>query len=130
IVKDVNELQKMTLEEIIMSRLTPYYGMSQSELIQKLGIKMTKSQPPKNINNMIIRNILNLPATMDEVTSEEIEKAEISLKTITLRAGKPKEHFKFLGINSFPQLIEESWEESSVYDFLERKKFLLLVFDD
>lgn len=130
IVKDVSELEKKTLEEIIVSRFTPYYGMKQSELIQKLGIKVGKSQSQKNINNMIIRGILNLPTTTDEVTSEEIEKAEISLKTVTLRKWQPKEHFKFMGIPSFLELVNESWEESRVYDFLERKKFLLLVFND
>ncbi|TVX82916.1 restriction endonuclease [Peribacillus simplex] len=130
IVKDVSELEKKTLEEIIVSRFTPYYGMKQSELIHKLGIKVDKSQTQKNFNNMIIRGILNLPTTTDEVTSEEIEKAEISLKTVTLRKGQPKEHFKFMGIPSFIELVDESWEESKVYDFLDRQKFLLLVFND
>ncbi|MEH7485013.1 Sau3AI family type II restriction endonuclease, partial [Neobacillus drentensis] len=130
IVKDVSELEKKTLEEIIVSRFTPYYGMKQSELIQKLGIEVGKSKTQKNINNMIIRGILNLPTTTDDVTSEEIEKAEISLKTVTLKKGQPKEHFKFMGIPSFLELVNESWEESRVYDFLDRKKFLLLVFND
>lgn len=130
IVKDVSELEKKSLEEIIVSRFTPYYGLKQSELIQKLGIEVGKSQSQKNINNMIIRRILNLPTSTDEVTSEEIEKADISLKTVTLRMGQPKEHFKFMGIPSFSELVNESWEESKVYDFLERKKFLLLVFND
>lgn len=131
IVKDFRELEEKTLEEIIVSRFTPYYGMKQRELIQKLGIKVGKSHSQKNINNMIIRGILNLPTTTKEVTSEEIEKAEISLKTVTLRKGKPKEHFKFLGIPSFFELVnEKSWEESSVYDLLERTRFLLLVFND
>ncbi|NHC43270.1 restriction endonuclease [Bacillus sp. MM2020_1] len=130
IVKDVSELGKKTLEEIIVSRFTPYYGMKQSELIQKFGIEVGKSQTPKNINNMIIRGILNLPTTTDEVTAEEIEKAEISLKTVPLRMGQPKEHFKFMGIPSFLELVNESWEDSRVYDFLDRKKFLLLVFND
>lgn len=128
--KDVSELNKKTLEEIIISRFTPYYGMKQSELIQNLGIEVGKNQSQKNINNIIIRGILNLPTTTDEVTSEEIEKAEISLKTVTLRMGQPKEHFKFMGIPSFLELVNESWEESRVYDFLERKKFLLLIFND
>lgn len=130
IVKDVSELKKKTLEEIIVSRFTPYYGMKQSELVQKLGIEIGKNQSKKNINNMIIRGILNLPTNTDEVTSEEIENADISLKTVTLRKGEPKEHFKFMGIPSFIELVNETWEESRVYNFLERKKFLLLVFND
>ncbi|MDZ5473273.1 Sau3AI family type II restriction endonuclease [Bacillus sp. 31A1R] len=130
IVKDVNELKKKTLEEIIVSRFTPYYGMKQSELSYKLGIEAGKRQAQKNINNMIIRGILNLPTTTDDVISEEIEKAEISLKTVTLKMGQPKEHFKFMGIPSFLELVNESWDESRVYDFLDRKKFLLLVFND
>ncbi|PXW86094.1 DNA mismatch repair protein MutH [Streptohalobacillus salinus] len=129
IVKDVSELEKKTLEEIIVSRFTPYYGMKQSELIETLGIKVGESQQ-KNINNMIIRGILNLPTSANEVTSEEIEKAEISLKTITLEMGQPREHFKFMGIPSFLELVKESWEKSKVYDFFERKKFLLLVFNN
>lgn len=130
IIKDVSELENKSLEEIIVSRFTPYYGMKQSELLHKLSIKVEKSQTQKNINNMIIRGILNLPTTTDEVTSEEIEKADISLKTVTLRNGHPKEHFKFMGIPSFIELVHESWEECKVYDFLERQKFLLLVFND
>lgn len=130
IVKDVRELEKKTLEEIILSRFAPYYGMKQSELIHELDIKVGKSQTQKNINNMIIRKILNLPTTIEEVTSEEIEKAEIRLKTVTLRNGQAKEHFKFMGISSFRELVNESWEESKVYDFLDSQKFLLLVFND
>lgn len=129
IVKDVSELEKKTLEEIILSRFTPFYGMKQSELIHSLKIKVDKSSQ-KNINNMIIRGILKLPTTTEEVTSEEIEKAEIRLKTVTLRRGQPKEHFKFMGIPSFIELVKESWEESKVYEFLDSQKFLLLVFND
>lgn len=47
IVKDVSELEKNTLEEIIVSRFTPYYGMKQSDLIQKLGIEVGKSKSQK-----------------------------------------------------------------------------------
>lgn len=129
IVKDVSELEEKTLEEIIVSRFIPYYGMKQSDLIKILGITVGK-QSQKNINNMIIRAILKLPSTNKDVTSEEIEKAEISLKTVTLRNGSPKEHFKFLSIPSFLDLVKETWEQSLVFDTLERKKFLLLVFDD
>ncbi|WP_175073857.1 Sau3AI family type II restriction endonuclease [Terribacillus sp. AE2B 122] len=130
IVKDVSELKQKTLEEIIISRFIPYYGMKQSDLIKKLNIIVDEKNSVKNINNVIIRGILKLPTTTDEVTSEEIEKAEICLKTVTLRDSKSKEHFKFLGIPSFTELVQESWEESRVYDFLEKTKFLLLVFND
>lgn len=129
IVKDVSELKEKTLDDIIISRFAPYYGLKQSELIQKLGVSPSMNQS-KNINNMIIRGILDLPTITDEVTSEEIEKAEISLKTVTLRKGQPKENFKFMGIPSFIELVNESWDDSRVYAFLERKKFLLLVFND
>ncbi|EAE9812402.1 restriction endonuclease, partial [Listeria monocytogenes] len=134
IVKDANELKNNSLEEIIISRFLPFYPTnkkvwSQQDLIENFKIK-TNEKSQKNLNNMIIRRILNLPKSKAEVTSEEIEKAEIRLKTITLRDGKPKEHFKFQSIPSFEALVSENWEDSSVADLLDRTKFLLLVFND
>lgn len=134
IIKDSSELEDKSLEEIILSKFTQYYPTtektwSQKDLMTKLEIETTDSSP-KNLNNMIIRKILNLPVTKDEVTSEEIKKADYVLKTITLRQGKPKEHFKFLEIPSFEDLVKEDWEHSSVADYLDRTKFLLLVFND
>ncbi|HBL8441020.1 TPA: restriction endonuclease, partial [Listeria monocytogenes] len=109
IVKDANELKNNSLEEIIISRFLPFYPTnkkvwSQQDLIENFKIK-TNEKSQKNLNNMIIRRILNLPKSKAEVTSEEIEKAEIRLKTITLRDGKPKEHFKFQSIPSFEALV-------------------------
>lgn len=137
IVADVNELKNNSLEDIIISRFLPFYPTdkkiwSQKDLMDTLRIQ-TNEKSQKNLNNMIIRKILNLPATADEVTSEEIEKAEFRLKTVTLRNDKPKEHFKFQSIPSFEELVTEDtkpWEDSTVADFLDRTKFLLLVFND
>lgn len=134
IVKDASELKTRSLEDIIISHFLPYYPTDKKEWNQKnlmcaLDIQ-TNEKSQKNLNNMIIRKILNLPATKEYVTSEEIEKAEFRLKSVTLRNGKPKEHFKFQSIPSFEELIEENWEESEVADFLDRTKFLLLVFND
>jgi DNA mismatch repair protein MutH len=134
IVTDVNELKNSSLEDIIISRFIPFYPTdkkvwSQKDLMETLKIQ-TNEKSQKNLSNMIIRKILNLPATKEDVTSEEIEKAEFRLKTVTLRGGHPKEHFKFQSISSFEELVTENWEESTVADFLDRTKFLLLVFND
>ncbi|MBM7687508.1 restriction endonuclease [Enterococcus ureilyticus] len=134
IVKDTHELKNKSLEDIIISRFTPFYPTtkkkwSQEDLMNTLSIQ-TNETSQKNLNNMIIRKILDLPASKDEVTSEEIEKADFKLKTVTLRNGLPKEHFKFQGIPSFVELVTENWEESNVADFLDKTKFLLLVFND
>src|SRR5699024_5144430 len=125
IVKDANELKVKSLEDIIISRFKPFYGWTQEELINEFNINVNKANNQKNLNNMIVRAILHLPATAEEVNSEELEKADIKLKTITLKEGKPKEHFKFNGIGSFIDLVKENWEESSVYNYLEKTKFLL-----
>lgn len=47
-----------------------------------------------------------------------------------MRHSKSKEHFKFQGIDSFENLVQENWDESSTLDFLDSSKFLLLVFND
>lgn len=134
IIKNVDDLKESSLEDIVLSKFTPYYPSkdkrwSQDDLVKHLNIQTGKTTP-KNLNNMIIRKILDLPATKQEVTSEEINKADIKLKTITLRRGKPKEHFKFKGIPSFEELVTQEWEHSPVFDYLDKTRFLLLVFND
>lgn len=134
IVKNVEEIKDKTLEEIVISRFEPYFNKNQNEIINilKLQEKVDVNNLPKNINNILVRAILNLKIDVSnttEITADELLKAEIKLKTIELIEGRAKEHFKFLEIPSFENLVEETWETSKVADYLDKTKLLLLVFD-
>lgn len=130
LINNLELLKKKTLEEVIIDRFKPHYGKSQKELFTEYGLVYDEEKDKKNINNMIVRAILDLQNSEEEIVAEEFLKAGIRLKTVTLRNFKSKEHFKFCGIPSFEELIQEKWEDSTVHEFLNTIKFLLLVFND
>lgn len=60
--------------------------------------------------------------------AEEFEKANIVLKTIRIEEnGKNKESMSFPPFK-FKELVNEEWEESTVYNYFETTRFMFVVF--
>ncbi|MGI6510063.1 MAG: MutH/Sau3AI family endonuclease [Erysipelotrichaceae bacterium] len=60
--------------------------------------------------------------------AEEFVKANIVVKTIRIEEnGKNKESMSFPTFK-FKELVEETWEESTIYNYFETTKFLFVVF--
>lgn len=109
-----------TFEDNIQEKLGTYYGRTESEIFQQLGIPTTSA---KNKYAILMKKMLGI--TKDKI--EEFEKAGIQTKTINLEAsGSLKESMSFKNIN-YKEIINEEWEDSDWYEILSHK-FLFLVF--
>ena len=118
------ELATSSLDEIILKRLNSFKGLSVAELKSKLNINVTGT--PKQLNSILIARMLNLKGDSAN-EAEEIQKADIQIKTISLKSnGKIKESMSFPAFK-FNEVVNQSFEDSDFYDNL-TKRFLFPVF--
>lgn len=110
------------IEERIAAICSLYYGMSQDALIEHFVIKnkFGKSKPD------ILLNILN-----DEDTGEAreyLKNNHIAAKTVRVeQSGKIRESLPFNAFK-FTDLVEETWETSTLYRHLTTTRYLFQVY--
>ncbi|MDR2832260.1 MAG: DNA mismatch repair protein MutH [Streptococcaceae bacterium] len=126
IVTNPIELQEKSLEEIIFNKFQQYIGKTQEELMDLFGVN--KQKAPKARNPEIVKGILGLKGNYEQ--AQEIQKANISVKTIVVNKGAKtnKEEFKLCEYK-FKDVIRETWEDSELREHLQDTKFLLVVFE-
>lgn len=124
IVKDPNHIQNKGLEGYINERLSPYFGRTQPSLLQEFNIETSA----KNTNELILARILGIRGRI--TATEEFQKAGIIPKTIRIqRNGHIKENMSFPAFR-FLDIIQETWEESDLKNYLEPAKFLFVIFKE
>lgn len=122
IIKTPNSLRHYTFEELLIQKLIPFYGKTQSQLKEICGINSTA----KNLNELIIAKLLGVEGKI--AYTEEFQKAGIVPKTIRIqRNGKIKESMSFPTFD-FIELSQETWEESTLYNYLAPTKFFFVIF--
>ena len=121
IIKNPAELESKSFEDIITNKINQYIGASDEMLCNIFG---------REYNNNKAQWI-ELAYRMLGIKSnraEEFAKANIVPKAIrlsengTLRESSPLPPFKFL------DLVNEDWEDSTLYNYLSETKFLFVVF--
>lgn len=120
---------KMTIEQLLESKFSLYYGKSVDEISKDLGINLynENGKLPKNYVQMIVSRILGL-TTNDLNKIEEFAKANIKFKTIRIeKNGKIKEHMSFPTFK-YTEIIKEDWYNSSLRSLFEEQKYLFVVF--
>lgn len=117
-----------TIEEAVKERFAPFLGKSDREILSSLSLKM--GSKAKNYKRLIVNRILDV--RMDNI--EELEKANITLRVITLEhTGTLKESISFPAFD-YKDLVTQVWQdedEEVMSDFhlqLETKKFLFVIF--
>jgi DNA mismatch repair protein MutH len=112
----------LSFEEATESRFAKYLGKS----VETISVEFNHFKKGKNHKNFH-REIATMILADGGSNVREIRKAGIELKTIRLQTnGKPKESMSFPGFD-FMEIADETWEESSFFEKLERK-FLFVVF--
>lgn len=117
-----------TIEDVIKEKFSVFIGKTDKEILNKLGSNLgTKA---KSYKRLIVNRILDVNSN----NIEELEKANITLKVITLEhTGTLRESMSFPAFD-YKDLVTQIWndeEEESMADFhlqLETKKFLFVVF--
>lgn len=117
-----------TIESLVNEKFTPFLGKTDKEILTKLN--STLSKKAKSYKRLIVNRILDVNSN----DIEELEKANITLKVITLEStGSLKESISFPAFD-YKDLVTQVWydeKEETMSDFhlqLEAKKFLFVVF--
>lgn len=122
IIKDWRELQKMDFETLLINMVKPYYGKTQGQLKQIFGVESTA----KNLNEILLAKMLGVEGKI--AYTEEFQNANIIPKTIRIQKnGHIKESMSFPTFK-FTEIINETWEDSSLREYLEPAKFLFVIF--
>lgn len=124
IIKDWRDLSQKTFEEIILEKLSPYFGKTQKQLKEELGV-FTKG---KNTNDRLVARMLGINGNIAD--AEEFQRANITSKTVRVQKnGTIQESMSFPAFD-FKKIITEDWEDSTLLELLEPTKFLFLIFEE
>ena len=119
-----DEWMKNPLEEIYKEKMAAYHGMTQTQLSRRFGI----SSKAKQLNFMICQRMLGISG--NSKATAEMEVAGIIFRTITVdKNGRPTESMPFKAFE-FEELINTSWEESSIREDFVDLKLMLFVFKE
>lgn len=117
-----------TIENVIKEKFAPFIGKTDIEILTTLNSDLGRAS--KSYKRLIVNKILDVNSN----NIEELEKANITLKVITLEhTGTLKESISFPAFD-YKDLITQVWnddENESMADFhlqLETKKFLFIIF--
>lgn len=114
----------LTIEENVQSRLSQFFGKTNVEIEQGLGISYDKR--PKNHRRLLLNRLFGGDANK----IEELEKANITMRTIKLECtGKLVESISFPTFK-YCEIVLEGWDQSAFYEQLTTKRFLFVVFQE
>lgn len=120
-VKAISEEGK-TIDSSVRDRLTPFIGMSDEEIIKKLGLAISKQQKQYK------RVLANFMISGSNSKIEEFEKANVTMRVITLEHdGELKESISFPYFD-FKKIVKQKWDNSNFYKMLEENRFLFVIF--
>ncbi len=116
------------IEDVIKEKFNSFIGKTDKEILTRLNSSLGKKA--KNYKRLIVNRILDVNSN----NIEELEKANITLKVITLEhTGTLRESISFPSFD-YKDLVTQIWiddEEETMADFhlqLETKKFLFVIF--
>ncbi len=122
IIKDWRELQHQSFEELIINRLSAYYGMTQMMLKNRFGVETSA----KSLNEILLSKMLGVEGKI--AYTDEFQNASIVPKTIRIQqSGHIKESMSFPTFR-FTEIIKEDWESSEFRNYLEPTKFMFVIF--
>ncbi len=129
IISDISVLKNTRLEDYIVQQLEQYKNKSVDELAEIFEIqKNEEGNYPKSINAILINRMLGLYKDIEK--TEEFLKANITVKTIrVMKNNTIKESMSFPTFK-FKELVQESWEESTLRDTLDSTKFFFVLFQE
>lgn len=117
-----------TIEDVVNDRFSPFIGKTDKEILAKLGSDLGKKS--KSYKRLIVNRIFGVSSNR----IEELEKANVTLRVITLNhAGSLKESVSFPAFR-YKDLVMQVWqddEDETMADFhlqLETKRFLFVIF--
>lgn len=123
------EKPELTIEEVVGDKFKDFLGLTDKEIMEKLDWQ--PEGDPKNVKRLIVNRILTGTGSNK---IEEFEKANITLKAVTLRPSGTLEQSVSFPYFDYSNLLTQQWydeETEEMADFhaqLESKRFLFVVF--
>lgn len=121
-ITNYNEVKNNTFEHIINTKLSNFFGKTETELLNEFDIDTST----KSRFNLLCAKMLGINGNINN--SDEFKKANIELKTIRIEEDeKIKEHMSFPHF-VFKEIIHQKWEDSDIFNKFYTTKFLFVVF--
>lgn len=126
IVKDSDELNNLSFDELIISKIHQYKGMTIHELEEHFNIQVNKKAKSylATLSNKIIYKILG----GETESFEEFQKANIKIKTIRLNKNNTITESMSFPAFDYKELVEEEWETSTLREMFINQRFLFVIF--
>ena len=122
IIKNWRVLRHRTFEEYIIDVLRPFFGWTVTQLKECFRV----DTQAKNVNEILLAKMLGIHGKI--AYTNEFKKANIVPKTIRIqRNGHIKESMSFPTFR-FTEIVEETWDNSELRNYLEPTKFLFVIF--
>ena len=122
------DLAKYRFDDIVLRRLTPYFGMQFEEIARQKNIDLSKN--PKSKFAMVANALVGEGRCSNVNQSEEFQKAGLTMKTIRVQAnGKIKEAMSFENIDYLEVAECEDWYESRLYELFSNR-FMFVIFKE
>jgi len=122
------ERRLATIEDVVKEKFAPFIGKTDAEI--KKALKWNIEKEPKQWKRLLVNRMLGVKSNK----VEELEKANITLKAITIEStGTLKESLSFPAFD-YKDLVTQVWydeEDEEMSEFhaqLETKRFLFAVF--
>ncbi len=110
-----------SIEDIVISKFVPFYGMFAREIKDSLKLELKKSY---QYYPSLAKAILGVEIDKE---IEEFQKADIEIKAIRVEENNSIEQSVSFPAFKFEQIYEENWRDSELKDLTE-KKFLFVFF--
>lgn len=124
IIKDLRILQAQSFEQYLISKISPYIGLTQDQLQHRFGIDCHA----KNLNEILLAKMLGITGKI--AYTDEFQKASIIPKTIRVRRNGTIKESMYFPTFDFIELSQEKWEDSTLRNYLAPTKFLFVIFQE
>lgn len=121
IIKDASELKFNTFEEIIINKINSYAGKTDEELCKIFNREY-------NDNKAQWIDLAYRMLGIKSNKAEEFEKANITVKALRIESKDKIVESSPLPTFKFKELVEETWEKSKLFNYLDQQKFLFVVY--
>ena len=121
IIKDINEIKNTTFEDLIINKIDSYVGKTDEELCKLFNRKYNNNKT----------QWIDLAYRMLGISSnkaEEFEKANIKVKALRIETKNKIIESSPLPTFKFKELIDETWEDSKLFNYLNEQKFLFVIY--
>lgn len=123
----MNLTERKGFEQQLLRKISPFLGKMDEDLFEHFYIKPNpvSGKYPKNVNGIIVNRMLDVD--INEGIKEKIKNYGISIRTLRLEKNNRIKQSVSLPNIHFEDIVNESWENSTLKQYLELTRYLFVV---